>query len=52
MRRYRDGQIGGLGGLEQAANIGHCVVLLDALADDTPGDAFGAQKIDLGIGDD
>lgn len=52
VRRDRHRHVGLLGRLEQAPDVGHRAVVLDALADDAPGHAVGAQEVDLRIGHD
>ena len=49
--RHYHGDAGALGRLEEAQQIWHRIVLLDAFAHGAPGDAFRAQEIDLGIDD-
>ena len=52
MRGDRDGHAARLGRLHQALDVVDGAVLFDALADHAPGDAIGAQEIDLRVGHD
>ena len=52
MRRNEDPITGRFGGDEQLFDVLNGLVFLDALTDQSPGDAVGAQEIVLRIGED
>ena len=52
VRRHRDGDASQLRGAEQLADVGHSVIVANAVPEHRPRDSVGAEEIDLWVGDD